>query len=185
MRLCKGCTRPNSVGGKCVAPWLNVEDRNASSEVAVEGIIETIITIAEEVGRTNRTGDTKIDGIEMITEEESTETTIEETTFIEIETETTTEGTTVTMIVEDTTLDTVIVGTIEGTIIEETIIEETIIEETIIEETITAAMDTEIVDTEIVDTSAVDTTSDAATTEIVPVLTSVIPSRHLLEISQR
>jgi len=190
MRLCKGCTRPNSVGGRCVAPWLNVEDRNASSEVAVEGIIETIITIAEEVGRTNRTGDTKIDGIEMITEEESTETTIEETTFIEIETETTTEGTTVTMIVEDTTLDTVIVGTIEGTmtgrtIIEETIIEETIIEETIIEETITAAMDTEIVDTEIVDTSAVDTTSDAATTEIVPVLTSVIPSRHLLEISQR
>lgn len=93
-----------------------------------------IITIAEEVGRTNRTGDTMIDGIEMITEEESTETTIEETT---------------------------------------------------IEETITAEMDTAEMDTEIVDTSTVDTTIDAATTEIVPVLTSAIPARLLLEISQR
>ena len=129
MRRCKGCTNGNWAVGRFGAPSPNAEDRNATSEV----VVETIITIAEEVGRTNRTGDTMIDGIEMITEEESTETTIEETT---------------------------------------------------IEETITVEMDTAEMDTEIVDTSTVDTTIDAATTEIVPVLTSAIPARHLLEISQ-
>lgn len=175
MRRCKGCTNGNWAVGRFGAPSPNAEDRNATSEV----VVETIITIAEEVGRTNRTGDTMIDGIEMITEEESTETTIEETTIeettlIEIETETTIEGTPVTMIVEGTTLDTAIVGTTE-----DTMTGGTIIEEMTIEETITAAMDTEILDT-----STVDTTIDAATTEIVPVLTSAIPARHLLEISQ-
>ena len=125
MRRCKGCTNGNWAVGRFGAPSPNAEDRNATSEV----VVETIITIAEEVGRTNRTGDTMIDGIEIITEEESTETTIEETT---------------------------------------------------IEETITVAMDTEIVDTR-----TVDTTIDAVTTEIAPVLTSAIPARHLLEISQR
>lgn len=171
MRRCKGCTNANWAVGRFGALSLNAEDRNATSGVAAE----MIITIAEEVGRTNRTGDTMIDGIEMITEEESTETTIEETTLVEIETETTIEGTTVTMIVEGITLDTAIVGTTD-----DTMTGGTIIEETTIEETITAKMDTEIVDT-----STVDTTIDAATTEIVPVLTSAIPARHLLEISQR
>ena len=176
MRRCKGCTNGNWAVGRFGAPSLNAEDRNATSGVAAE----MIITIAEEVDRTNRTGDSMIDGIEMITEEESTETTIEETTLIEIETETTIEGTPVTMIVEGTTLDTAIVGTTGDTMTGGMIIEETTIEETII-----AEMDTAEMDTEIVDTSTVDTTIDAATTEIVPVLTSAIPARHLLEISQR
>jgi hypothetical protein len=181
MRRCKGCTNGNWAVGRFGAPSLNAEDRNATSGVAAE----MIITIAEEVVRTNRTGDTMIDGIEMITEEESTETTIEETTIeettlIEIETETTIEGTPVTMIVEGTTLDTAIVGSTG-----DTMTGGMIIEETTIEETITAEMDTAEMDTEIVDTSTVDTTIDAATTEIVPVLTSAIPARHLLEISQR